>query len=104
MPAVDGRNPESPLAAGVNAVLLHQPLHPLLAHADAALPQLPPDARPSVGAAKLGMDGANVRQQRGIAQVPAMSNLPAPCPVPMKAGHAHLEHPALHANRPEARQ
>jgi hypothetical protein len=30
-------------------VLPHQPLHSLLAHANALSPQLPPDARPAVG-------------------------------------------------------
>ena len=34
VPAIGGHHAEAPLAAGANAVLLHQPLHPLFAHAD----------------------------------------------------------------------
>src|SRR5208337_4341640 len=49
MPAVRGGHAEAPLAAGANAVLLHQPLHAQLAHPQALTPQLPPDARPAVG-------------------------------------------------------
>src|SRR3974377_2158820 len=30
-----------------------------------------------------------------------MSKLPAPCPMLMKSGNAHPQHPALHANRPD---
>ncbi len=71
VPAVGGHHPEAPLAAGTNAVLLHQPLHPLLAYADAALHQLPPDPRPAVGAAMLRIHRADMRQQRRIAQMPA---------------------------------
>src|ERR1017187_8732907 len=48
VPAVGGHYAETSLAAGMNAVLLHQPLHPLLAHANALSSQLPPDARPSI--------------------------------------------------------
>jgi hypothetical protein len=50
MPAVGGHHPETALAASANAVFLHQPLNPLFAHANAALDQLPPDSRPTVGA------------------------------------------------------
>jgi len=56
---------------------------------------------PAIGAAMFRVHRADMRQQRTIAQVPAMRDLPAPCPVLMKAGRAHLEHPALHANRPD---
>jgi putative transposase len=48
----------------MDAVLLHQTLHPLLAHAYAAFAQLAPNARPAVSAARLGMHRANVHQQR----------------------------------------
>ncbi len=75
VPAVGGYYPEAPLAPGANAVLLHQPLHPLLAHADAALDQLPPDPRPPVGAAVFRIHRADMRQQRRIAQMPAMRDL-----------------------------
>jgi len=51
MPAVGGDHAETTLAAGTNPVLLHQPLHPLPAHANAAPDQLPPDARPAAGPA-----------------------------------------------------
>ena len=80
VPAVGGHHPEAPLAAGTNAVLLHQPLHPLLAHANAALDQLPPDARPPVGAAMFRVHRADMRQQRRIAQMPAMRDLAAAAP------------------------
>src|SRR5664280_827245 len=60
VPAVGGGNAESPLAASLNAVLLHQPLHPQLANANALRPQLPPDARPSIRSATLRIDGADV--------------------------------------------
>jgi hypothetical protein len=30
-----------------------------------------------------------------------MNDLPTSCPMLMKTGHAHLQHPALHANRPD---
>jgi len=101
MPAVSGRNTEPPLATGANAVLLHQPLHPLLAHADAALHQLSPDARPTIGPAMFCIHRADVRQQRRIRQMPPMREPPPPSPVLMKAGCPHLEHSALHTNRPE---
>src|ERR1039458_5757711 len=60
VPAVGVGNAESPLAASLNAVLLHQPLHPQLANANALRPQLPPDARPSIRSAILRIDGADV--------------------------------------------
>src|SRR5438046_1986974 len=101
MPAVGGHHPEAPLAASTNAVLLHQPLHPLLAHANAALDQLPPDARPTVGAAMFRVHRAEMRQQGRIAQVPAMRDPPTSRPMLMKAGYAYPQHPALHTNRPE---
>ena len=37
-------------------VLLHQPLHALLTHADALRPQLPPDARPASAASEFESD------------------------------------------------
>ena len=101
VPAVGGHDPEAPLAAGANAVLLHQPLHPLLAHANAALDQLPPDARPAVGSAMFRIHGADMHQQRLVAQMPALRDLPPPRQVLMIAGHAYPEHPALHTDRPD---
>ena len=65
-------NAEFPLAASLNAVFLHEPLHPLFAHANVLRPQLPPDrgprqvicacwggdARPTVGTPILRIDSA----------------------------------------------
>src|ERR1019366_7129015 len=62
VPAVGGDYAETSLAAGMNAVLLHQLLHPLLAHANALSSQLSPDARPSICAPILCIDGADVNQ------------------------------------------
>ena len=45
MSAVGSCESETSLPAGINAVLLHQPLHPQLAYADALRPKLPPDAQ-----------------------------------------------------------
>jgi len=33
--------------------------------------------------------------------MPALGDPPPPCPMLMKAGHAHPQHPALHTNRPD---
>ena len=71
-------NAETSLATRLNAVLLHQPLHPQLAHANALRPQLPPDARPSIRAAILRIDGADVNQQCFVAEVPALGNIHTP--------------------------
>src|SRR5579863_9374538 len=101
MLAIGGHHPETPLAASSNAVFLHQSLHPLFAHANAALDQLPPDARPTVGAAMFRVHRADMRQQRGITQMPPRGDLPPPHQMLMKAGHAHYQHPALHTDRPD---
>src|ERR1035438_2761133 len=101
VPAVGGSNAESALAASLNAVLLHQPLHPQLAHANALRPQLPPDARPSIRSAILRIDGADVNQQCFVAEVPALSNIHTPRQVFMIARDAHQQHPALHTDRPD---
>src|SRR5271167_3476051 len=79
---------------------LHQPLHPLLAHADALSTQLPPDARPAVGSPVLRINGADMHQQRLVTQVAAPENVPAANQVFMVARHAHVQDPALHADRP----
>src|SRR5271167_450509 len=79
---------------------LHQPLHPLLAHADALRPQLPPDARPAIGSPVLRIDGADMHQQRLLTQVATPVNVPAANQVFMVARHAHAQDPALHADRP----
>jgi hypothetical protein len=67
MPAIGGHHPETPLATSTNAVLLHQPLDPLFAHANPALEQFAPDARPAIGPAMFGVHRADMRQQRRIA-------------------------------------
>ena len=77
MSAVCGRDPETALAAGANAVLLHQLLYPLLAHANALSPQLPPDPRPAIGSAIRRIHGTNMHQQRLITQM-ATLNLTTP--------------------------
>src|SRR5665811_2147267 len=98
--AVRGRDPETALAAGANAVLLHQPLHPLLAHANALSPQLPPDPRPAVGSAIRRIYGADMHQQRLITQMATLNNTPPANQVFMVTGHAHPQNSALHADRP----
>src|ERR1017187_1808621 len=99
--AVGGDNAESPLAASLNAVLLHQPLHPQLANANALRPQLPPDARPSIRSAILRIDGADMHQQRLVTQVPALSKIHTPRQVFMVARDAHQQHTAMHTDRPD---
>src|SRR6516162_5161078 len=101
MPAVGGHHPKSPLAASTDAVLLHEPLHSLLAHANAAPDQFPPDARPAIGAAMLRAQRPDMRQQSCITQMPARSDLPPSRQMLMEAGYADLEHPALHTDRPD---
>src|SRR5271169_6811760 len=100
VPAVGGGNPESPLATSLNAVLLHQPLHPQLANPNALRPQLPPDARPSIGSAILRINGADMHQQRLVTQVATPQNVSAANQVFMVARYAHAQHPALHADWP----
>ena len=101
MPAVGGHHPETPLTASTDAVFLHQPLDPLLAHPNAALDQFPPDPRPPISSAMFRIHRADVRQQRRIRQMPTTGDLPPPGTVLMKAGDAHSQDPALHTNRPD---
>src|ERR1039458_7893137 len=98
--AVRGRDPETALAAGANAVLLHQPLHPLLAHANALSPQLPPDPRPAVGSAIRRINGADMHQQRLITQMATLHNIPSANQVFMVTGHAPPQNSTLHADGP----
>src|ERR1039457_2678260 len=100
MSAVRGRDPETALAAGANAVLLHPPLYPLLAHANALSPQLSPDPRPAVGSAIRGIHGADMHQQSLITQMATPNLTPAANPVFMVSRHAHPQHSALHTDRP----
>src|SRR5664279_1024692 len=99
--AVSGGNAEPPLATSLDTVLLHQPLHPKFAHANALRPQLPPDARPSIRAAILRIDGADMNQQCSVAEVPALGNIHTPRPVFMVARDAHQQYPALNTDRPD---
>src|ERR1022692_2575580 len=100
MSAVRGRDPETALAAGANAVLLHQPLYPLLAHAKALSPQLSPDPRPAVGSAIRRIHGADMHQQSLIPQMATRNHTPPANPVFMVTGHAHPQNSALHTDRP----
>ena len=63
-----GGDLEAPLALGTNTAQLHELLHSLLAHRDAACHQRAPDARPAVGATGLGVQGLDMHQQRLVAQ------------------------------------
>src|SRR5450759_4322149 len=101
MLAVGGCNSKLPLAASMNAMLPHQPLHPLLAHANALHPQLPPDARPSVRSAILRIHGADMHQQRFIAQVAASRDLLAPRQMLVITRDTYKQHPTLHSDGPD---
>src|SRR5271168_5012030 len=100
MPAVSRGDAETPLAAGTYALLLHQPLHAQLAHTNADLAQLAPDARPAICSAMFFIHGANMRHQRFLTHMPPTSNLPPPDKMLMKAGDAHTQYPALNTDRP----
>src|SRR5208282_3561094 len=94
-------DPKAPLAAGANPVLLHQPLHTLLAHTNALSPKLPPDARPAVGSPVFCIGRTDVCQQCFVAQMAASGYLPAPRQVLVISGYAYAEHTALHPDRPD---
>src|ERR1039457_2481031 len=100
MSAVRGRDPETALAAGANTVLLHQPLYPLLAHANALRPQLSPDPRPAVGSAIRRIHGADMHPQSLITQMATPNHTPPANPGVMVTGHAHPQNSALHTDRP----
>ena len=97
-----GGDLEAALTPGADAVQLNELLHPQLAHADASCKQLLPDARPAVPAARFGMDGLDVHQQRVIAQMAPLGIAGAACEVPVVSRHADLEHSALHRNPSDA--
>src|SRR5258706_15804167 len=67
-----GRDLEPALALGPDAMQLHELLHTVLAHTNAACEQLFPDAWPAVAAACFGVDGLDVHQQRVVAQMAAL--------------------------------
>src|ERR1035438_5155237 len=101
MIAVGCCDSESPLSTGMNAVLLHQPLHPQLAYANVLRPKLPPDARPSISAAILCVNSADMDQQCFVTEVAALSNVHTSRQVFMVAGNAHPLHPTLHPDAPD---
>jgi hypothetical protein len=90
------------LPLGADAVQLHELLHTFLAHADASGQQFLPGARPAVAAARLGVDGLDVHQQRVVAQVAPLRSAGLAHEVLVVPGHADLQHPALHRDRPHA--
>jgi hypothetical protein len=63
-----GGDDELALAASPDAVQLRQPLHTVLAHAEASGDQIFPHARPAVLTLDLGVDGPDARPQRLVAQ------------------------------------
>src|SRR6202008_1479411 len=96
-----GRGLEASLGARLDAMQLHEPLNPVLAHANALRKQLFPHARPAVLAFGFGMDGANVDQQRVVADAsarPVRINV-AGLPVVITAG-TDAQRLAGHGNRP----
>src|ERR1700692_144248 len=103
MPTVGGHDAKTTLATRLNAMLLHQTLHSLLAHANALCSQLLPNARPAIGSTVLCIGRANVHQQCFVAQVAALGYPPPPPHVLVVTGDAHAEHPALYTDRAEDR-
>ncbi len=99
MIAVGGDLEPAP-ALGAYAVQHHELLNTLLAQADASGQQFFPGVRPAAAAAGLGMDGLDVHQQRVVAQVAPLRSTCLAHEVFVVPGHAHLQHPALHRERP----
>ena len=97
-----GGDLEAPLSLGTNAVQLHELLHALLAYTRPASPQLIPDARPAIATSRFGMDCLDVHQQCIIAQMAALDGAGQTHKVLLVPRHAHLQHPVLHRNRPDA--
>ncbi len=87
-----------PLKPCVSAPHLIWDLTPLLFTRE----QFFPKARPAIAATALGMNRLDVHQQRIVAQVPWLHVAGPPNEVPVVPGHADLEHPALHRDRPDA--
>jgi hypothetical protein len=79
--------------------VLHEPLHTLLADADALSMQFAPDAWPAVSSAIGRIHGTNMHQQCLSAQVTTPSHL-QPTNKVLVASHTYPQHPALHADRP----
>ena len=50
----------------------------------------------------LGVDGLDVHQQRVVAEVATLGRAGRPHEVLVVPGHAGLQHPALHRDRPDA--
>src|ERR1700692_596779 len=100
MPTVGGHDTKTTLATRLNAMLLHQTLHSLLAHANALCPQLAPNARPTIGSTVLCIRRANVNQQCFAARWAPWAYSPRPPHVLVVPGDPHAEHPALPTDRP----
>ena len=82
---------EAPLAFGADAVQLHELLHPLLDHRDAARYQFALDARPAVGATLLDVQGLDMHQQRLVAQVAPLRPAGTAYQMRVVAGRADLQ-------------
>jgi len=98
--AAVGGDLEAPLASGADAVPLHELLNPFLAHAHASGQQLLPDARPAVAAECLGVDSLDVHQQGIVTEVAPLGTADPANEVLVIPGHADMQHPALHRDRP----
>ena len=83
-------------------MLLHHAPHALFAHTDATGKQFLPGAWPAVAAPCFGVDRLDVHQQRIVAEVAPLGIAGTANEVLVVPGHAHLQHPALHRDRPGA--
>jgi hypothetical protein len=96
VPAIGGGDAKALLAAGANAVLLHQPSHTLHADANALSSKLPPDTPPSIGSMVFCICRTDLCQQCLVPQMAASGYLPAPRQVLVISGCAYSQHSALH--------
>ena len=75
---------------------LHELLYPVFAYRNAAHQQFAPDARPAVGATRLGVQCLDVHQQRLVTQMALLRSAGAAHQMRVVAGRADLQHPVLH--------
>src|SRR6185437_1267920 len=101
MPAVGCGHTETLPAACPKALLLHQALNTLLAHAHALGSQLPPDPRPAVRPPMLLIRGPNMHRQCFLALMPSFGDPQQPGEMFVITRHTHLQHAALNANGPD---
>lgn len=87
---------EAALALGPDAMQLHELAPPLFAHPGAPSQQLFPRARPAVAALGLRGDRLDMHQQRVVAEVAPLRRAGSLDDVFVVAGHAGLQHEALH--------